>query len=461
MSQVQTSDWSETAASNSQSPPAGWPEGQNPSSVNDCAREMMSALKIWWNRDHPTISSATSTTAFTLTYTTAPTAYAQGLMFAFKVHSSSTGSVTLNVNALGAKKVYRNISGTATQVASGEWQANDIIIVSYDTSLDTAAGGFWWVNAPATGVSPTVPGLSGSSFPITPQGRLTLTSATPVMTSTTSAQTTIYYTPYVGGLVPIYDGTRWTITPFTELSQATTDSTKSPAAVANNSVYDLFVWSDSGTLRCTRGPAWSNDTTRGYTLTMQNGILLNTSTITNGPGASRGTWVGTVRSNGSAQIDWIYGARAASGTAAFFGLWNAYNRVNVATMVQDTTDSWTLASSSIRSANNSTTMRCTMVRGANEDAIFALYSCAMSPSASGSAQVGVGIDSTSAFSGWMSYAQTGTLVAAPGGYMGLPGLGVHYVQALESSQNAGTQTFYGDNAVPTYMQNGLSVQLRA
>lgn len=37
--------WSTTAASNSATPPDGWPEGQAPSTVNDCAREMMASIK--------------------------------------------------------------------------------------------------------------------------------------------------------------------------------------------------------------------------------------------------------------------------------------------------------------------------------------------------------------------------------------------------------------------------------
>ena len=37
--------WSTTAANNSATPPDGWPEGQAPSTVNDCAREMMAAIK--------------------------------------------------------------------------------------------------------------------------------------------------------------------------------------------------------------------------------------------------------------------------------------------------------------------------------------------------------------------------------------------------------------------------------
>lgn len=38
--------WSTTAASNSNTPPDGWPEGQAPSTVNDCAREMMAQIAV-------------------------------------------------------------------------------------------------------------------------------------------------------------------------------------------------------------------------------------------------------------------------------------------------------------------------------------------------------------------------------------------------------------------------------
>lgn len=37
--------WSTTPGSNSSTPPDGWPEGQAPSTVNDCAREMMAQIR--------------------------------------------------------------------------------------------------------------------------------------------------------------------------------------------------------------------------------------------------------------------------------------------------------------------------------------------------------------------------------------------------------------------------------
>src|SRR4029077_10267264 len=64
-----------------------------------------------------------------------------------------------------------------------------------------------------------------------PNGRLTLQSGTPVMTTTQAAQTTIFYSPFTGVLVPIFDGSNFATTTFSELSVATTDTTKSPAAI--------------------------------------------------------------------------------------------------------------------------------------------------------------------------------------------------------------------------------------
>lgn len=144
MAEIQTSTWSETAASNNTAAPDGMPEGMAASGVNDWGRESMAALKREWNRTHPTISSAGTSTAITLTYTTAPAAYVAGLKFQFKVGTTNGATPTLNVNALGAKNIYKIVAGTATQIASGDWTANQIVEVTYDTTLNGAAGGFIW-----------------------------------------------------------------------------------------------------------------------------------------------------------------------------------------------------------------------------------------------------------------------------------------------------------------------------
>ena len=183
--------------------------------------------------------------------------------------------------------------------------------------LSGSTSGTVTIQAPAVAGSPTITMptttgqalVSGTSL-VLPQGRLTLVTATPVMTSNQTGKTTLYYTPYRGATIPIYDGSKWTHMVFSELSNITTNSSTGnagPAAVTTNSNYDLFVWNNSGTLTLTRGPAWSSDTSRGTgagttQLTMVNGIWTNTVAITNGPGAGLGTYVGTVRSDGSSQI---------------------------------------------------------------------------------------------------------------------------------------------------------------
>lgn len=62
--------WSTTAASNSATPPDGWPEGQAPSTVNDCAREMMASIRTGLNNlqfvDQGITPTQTGNTTFTL-----------------------------------------------------------------------------------------------------------------------------------------------------------------------------------------------------------------------------------------------------------------------------------------------------------------------------------------------------------------------------------------------------------
>jgi hypothetical protein len=247
-----------------------------------------------------------------------------------------------------------------------------------------------------------------------------------------------------------------------ELSQATTDATKSPAACVANSNYDLFAWLDGSTYRCTRGPAWTSDTARGTgagttELQMLNGIWTNKNAITNGPAANRGTYVGTIRTNGSSLVDFILGGAAAGGTAAVLGLWNAYNRVALSCNVRDTTSSWTYATATKRAANNSNGNRISMVRGFDVDGVPAFYSVVADGAAGVYAQTTIGLDSTSAKATDASQGAIGNVavegsLGAP--YAGLPGLGWHYLQAIEVV-TGGTATFYGNN----YAHLSATVQL--
>ncbi len=275
--------------------------------------------------------------------------------------------------------------------------------------------------------------LGGGSATVAPQGRLTLATATPVMTTTQSAKTTIYYTPYVGDQVPIYSGSAMVTTTFAELSVGTSDTTKSPAAIGASKVNDWFVWNDSGTIRVGHGPDWTNSTTRsaGTALTLVHGILLNNASITNGPAASRGTYVGTTRSNGSSQLDWIYPVTGAPPTAGFFGLFNAYNQETVAAFFGDSTSTWTYGSASWRQIRGDTTAQITYVDGSGTTAIDAKHASAVN--GADYSWVGVGIDSNSAVSGISTPVLSGAsfVCGALAAYSGVVGLGVHVVSAIE------------------------------
>jgi hypothetical protein len=295
------------------------------------------------------------------------------------------------------------------------------------------------VMANFTAILNCVNGLASST---TPQGRLTLVSGTPVMATTMSAATTLYYTPYHGNFVPIYDGTNMNPTAFAEVLQATTDATKSPAAVAASKVYDVFCWIDSGTNRCTRGPAWTSDTSRGYTLTMVNGILLNTTAITNGPAASRGTYVGTIRSNASSQIDYIFGGSAAGGTAAFLGVWNAYNRVDVTPAVTDQ-NTWTYSGATVRQADNSAGNRISFVSGLAEDGVAVSYNQRVAFGVAGQfIMTGFALDSMTTMDK-IAYAlmTTGMQMSLAPTNVYAPQLGFHFIQATEAADGTNTATF--------------------
>jgi hypothetical protein len=283
------------------------------------------------------------------------------------------------------------------------------------------------------------------------------------MTSAQTAKTTIYYCLYTGHLIPIYDSTNFKWTTFAELTNDLTASSTGkagPAAATTNSNYDLFVWSDSGTVRLTRGPAWTSDTGRGTgagTTELQriNGIWTNKNAITNGPGANLGTYVGTIRTDGSSQANWQPGAIASGGTAALLGVWNAYNRVLAKGLIGDSASSWNYSSTTIRSANASATMRVSFLQGLQEDFFEGEYRAMHSATGTANAAVGVGYNATNAFTGDIGYIGLSSGVFGAGGHR-VQQLGWGYLQACEQSDGGATHTFYGsDSAGSILVQTGL------
>lgn len=293
--------------------------------------------------------------------------------------------------------------------------------------------------------------ISGISNIDMPQGRITLASGVPVMTASVTGATTVYYTPCVGQLVPIFNGTNFVMTDTQgELSQLTTDATKSPAAVGATATYDLFVWNDNGIIRCTRGPAWTNSTTRSLALTRVRGILVNAAAITNGAPIYQGTYVGTISSNASSTIDFIFGTAASGGGAAVLNVWNYYNRHLVNTRVTDTVAPYTYTTATVRQAGGSAGNQITYTIGVAEDAPSFYYQQTVTTAAlaGATAQISIGDDSTTVMELGGTFFAAQAAVAAVGtmDVMYTKGMtetiaGLHVAAALEKGDGANANTF--------------------
>jgi len=376
------------------------------------------------------------------TVTIAPQAAAGTYNFNLPTAAGTAGQPLLSGGGGATAQTY----GTLGAAAGGTGVANNAastLTISGNFGTTLTVSGATAVTLPTSGTLATL-----TNFILPPQGRLTLTSGTAITTADVTGATTLYYTPYVGRYVPIWNGTALINTDIGgELSQTTADSTKSPAAVANNSIYDIFVWNDAGTIRATRGPAWSSDTSRGSgagtsQIGQAQGIWTNAQDITNGPVATRGTLVGSVRSNGSAQL---------TDSTLFRWVSNAYNTVMRRMRVVESTNTWTYTTATFRQANNSTANQVDLLQTLDGRLLTARALATYSNTdVANFGIIGIDIDTintTTVVDNLTSAPTVGAasqLVNVVAMYDGYPGMGRHIVIWKEYSSAGGTGTFYGD-----------------
>lgn len=141
MSQIQTSNWSQTAASNNAASPNGMPEGMAPSGVNDSIRELMSALKIDWANVHGVdssgalLSTAGTSTAYTLTFSTAPASLYTSFIFGCKIHTDCGADPTINVNGLGVVNIQKMTASGYANLGVSDLKQNQHPLFKYDGTL--------------------------------------------------------------------------------------------------------------------------------------------------------------------------------------------------------------------------------------------------------------------------------------------------------------------------------------
>jgi microcystin-dependent protein len=130
---ISQSVWNESDSSNNTPSPDGAPEGMAPSGVDDVIRADRGAIKRWYNQTIPKLTGGTST-AYTLSYTVAPTALADGMVHLVQFNQANGNAPTLNVNLLGAIPLQYYSAGAWRAVPAALFDTDTISRVAYNAS---------------------------------------------------------------------------------------------------------------------------------------------------------------------------------------------------------------------------------------------------------------------------------------------------------------------------------------
>jgi hypothetical protein len=321
-------------------------------------------------------------------------------------------------------------------------------------------------STPVSGAALTVNGaiaatsliLGGTQTPLTPGGRLTLTTNTPVMTADVLAATTVYYSSYVNDIVPIYDGTNWKQSALGgQISLALDSNSGHTGYQQSGKLFDLVIRDNAGTPQLCTGPAWTSNTARASAVAMQNGIWTNsgswtvkcdTTSSTETCAANQCTYVGTMYASANGQTGLqCQPAIAAGGPTGggYINIWNAYNRAPISCQERDSTMQWTDSTAGDRNANNSVNNRIHFVDGLQQSPIEGSYTVQAANNTLGKkCIIGVILDTGSARTYAFMAAPTSTLannwltLVAPATYS--PQLGRHSFIAREDIDSVGSNT---------------------
>jgi hypothetical protein len=278
-------------------------------------------------------------------------------------------------------------------------------------------------------------------------GRLSLESGVPISTTDQTGKTTIYWVPYRGNRMSIYNGSSaWVTLSSAQISVAL-------GTLTSGKNYDVFAYNNSGTLALEIGPAWTNDTTRATALTTQDGVYVKSGDTTRRYlGTFRTTSTTTTEDSGGGSTSQVGGKRF---------LWNYYNRVARRMSVFDTTAQWSYTTTTIRQANGAAGNKVEFVQGVSEDVVSGTLSATVEMETTTSPpSIGIGLDTTTAYSSNLrvtTYNSTSTYITMP---VSIPfsliiAEGYHYLAWLEKGASATTCKFGGKE--DSADQNAFSV----
>lgn len=268
-------------------------------------------------------------------------------------------------------------------------------------------------------------------------GRLTLTSGLAVTTSDVTAATIIYFTPYKGNQISLFDGvSAWNLFTFPQLSIAVPGTT--------NTMYDVFIFDNVGTPTLEL-QAWTNLTTRAIGLVLQDGVYVKS-------GASTRRYLGSFSTTG------VAGQTEDSLLKRYN--WNYYNRIKRPMDRSDPTANWNYSVATIRQANGNSANQLDFVIGVSEDSVYAQV-FAVSANSTGTARVvltGIGLDSTTVnsamhFTNGLALNSFGLPQIAT--YENLISAGRHVLTWLEKGAGVDSQIWFGNNGVSGNFRSGI------
>jgi len=238
--------------------------------------------------------------------------------------------------------------------------------------------------------------------------RLTGANAAPVSTSYTS--TTLYFTPYKGNRVSLYNtgSSAWELHDSSQISLSTSGFTATMT-------HDIFVYDNSGTLTL-ESVAWASGITRNTALALQDGVYVKS-------GDASRRYVGTVYVSGSKQL--------IAGQAVHY-VWNYNNRILRHLYVYESTASWSYNSSNWRSLNNSTANSVSMIQGLTEDVYNIQSNAAAFLHKNEGVMVGIGVNTNASDSSLLRTSSSG----------GGDGDGTYNSTAYLSRNNIGIFIYY-------------------
>jgi hypothetical protein len=225
--------------------------------------------------------------------------------------------------------------------------------------------------------------LNRLQIPLPPSGRVTLSSSSPVMTADSVDAGTIYYLPYTGQNLAIYDGTNWMEQ---DIGSSGVSLTLSATNMPTTEVFDLYASMQSGNVTLC-ALYWGGNTARSSTVggksgsqdarvVQQNGLWVNNAAVAASNcynnataytfGAGQGTLLGSFYTDAPGKVSWTCNpTAAATGSNNILGIGNVYNQVPFNCTELNSTTNYTLAVTTPagvwRQQNNSANTRITYV----------------------------------------------------------------------------------------------------